>query len=206
MHYVSMYACTYIHTHTHTYIHTYINIMYVCMYVCMYASCSIPKEYIIFNLYDHSSSEMASHDVDSDPELDGIIMDRYMMIINISYYHYIRSVSDDIIMAMLEQKLPTYVVNCFTATGFDDIESIREMDICSGKELSDLHINASQELLKEQFKHINGLQSTLFQLKRPLANTSDILQIIHVNGNHWAVVSTIGSTSVCYYDNGLSLK
>ena len=183
--------------------------MYVCMYVC---TCSIPKEYIIFSLYDHSSSKMASHDVNSDPELDGIIMDRYMMIINISYYHYIRSVSDDI-MAMLQQKLPTYVVNCFAAihaaTGFDDIESIREMDICSGKELSDLHINASQELLKEQFKHINGLQSTLFQLKRPLANTSDILQIIHVNGNHWAVVSTIGSTSICYYDiayNGLSLK
>ena len=82
------------------------------------------------------------------------------------------------------------------------------MDIRSGKELSDLRINASQELLQEQFKHINGLQSILFQLKQPLANTLDILQIIHVNGNHWAVVSTIGSTSICYYNtayNGLSL-
>ena len=37
------------------------------------------------------------------------------------------------IMAMLEQKLPTYVVNYFAATGFDGIESIRERDIRSGK-------------------------------------------------------------------------
>ena len=146
--YVCMYVCMYVYVSMLCmYVCMYVCTvhMYVCMYACMYASCSIPKEYIIFSLYDHSSSEMASHDVDSDPELDGIIMDRYMMIINISYYHYIRSVSDDI-MAMLQQKLPTYVVNCFAATGFDDIESIREMDIHSGKELSDLHINASQEL------------------------------------------------------------
>ena len=35
----------------------------------------------------------------------------------------------------------------------------------NGKMLSDMHINAAQQLLKKQFRDINGLQSTLYQLK-----------------------------------------
>ena len=35
-----------------------------------------------------------------------------------------------------------------------------------GDELSDLHINLAQRILKEQFSHINGLESTLLQGKR----------------------------------------
>ena len=35
--------------------------------------------------------------------------------------------------------------------------------ILMGEELTDLEINFAQQLLKEQFKHINGLHSTLLQ-------------------------------------------
>ena len=38
--------------------------------------------------------------------------------------------------------------------------------IIMGEELTDLEINFAQQLLKEQFKHINGLHSTLLQEKR----------------------------------------
>ena len=46
--------------------------------------------------------------------------------------------------------------------------------LTSGKELSDLHINAFQNLLKMQFSSIGGLQSTLLQQnKSPLSNKKD---------------------------------
>ena len=35
-------------------------------------------------------------------------------------------------MKVIEQRLPTYIANCFSATGFDDLQSIREMDTCNG--------------------------------------------------------------------------
>ena len=33
------------------------------------------------------------------------------------------------VMELLEQKLPTYIVNCFKSSGFDEIDVISEMDI-----------------------------------------------------------------------------
>ena len=68
-----------------------------------------------------------------------------------------------------------------------------------GVELSDLHINTAQRILKHQFPEINGLESSLFQNKeRPL--TKDIvknkLQIIHCKQCHqWIVASTVKSTA-----------
>ena len=51
-----------------------------------------------------------------------------------------------------------------------------------GDELSDLHISLAQRILKEQFFHINGLESTLLQGKR-CTLTEDMvknkLQIVH---------------------------
>lgn len=38
--------------------------------------------------------------------------------------------------------------------------------IIMGEELTDLEINFTQQLLKERFKHIDGLDSTLLQEKR----------------------------------------
>ena len=63
---------------------------------------------------------------------------------------------------------------------------------CGGK--LDLHINYAQQLLKEQFPNLNGLQSTLFQSKKQARGTvKNQLQVIHSREDHWIVASTVGS-------------
>ena len=65
--------------------------------------------------------------------------------------------------------------------------------ITSSKKLTDLHINAAQQLLQQKFEDINRLQSTLLQQKKtPLRETNNMIQIIHVRNNHWAVISWAG--------------
>jgi len=58
--------------------------------------------------------------------------------------------------------------------------------------LSDLHLNAVQELLKIQFPHIGGLRNTVTVIHtmqmQPLPKGS--IQTLHVCGNHWIVAST----------------
>ena len=69
--------------------------------------------------------------------------------------------------------------------------------------LSDIHIAFAQSLIKKQFQHINGLQNTLYQLKNTLTTRDKVIQIIHVNGSHWAVISTVDCKegTVKYYDS-----
>ena len=81
--------------------------------------------------------------------------------------------------------------------------------ITSGKKMTDMHINAAQQLLKRQFKNINGLQSTLLQKKLPLESIENAIQILHVRNDHWAVVTTVGLTEkeknyLRYYDSAYS--
>ena len=79
--------------------------------------------------------------------------------------------------------------------------------LLNDKELSDLHINAFQNLVKTQFQSIGGLQSTLFQQKQlPLQNKQQKnLQIIHVTINaaikHWAVLEMNNDSMICLYDS-----
>ena len=67
--------------------------------------------------------------------------------------------------------------------------------IIMGEELTDLEINFAQQLLKEQFKDINGLQSTLLQERKvTLTKTTvkNILQIVFCKERkHWIVATTI---------------
>ena len=78
--------------------------------------------------------------------------------------------------------------------------------LTSGKELSDLHINAFQNLLKMQFSSIGGLQSTLLQQnKSPLSNKKDnnlqaINRSVSSTVNHWAVLE-IKNKSIFLYDS-----
>jgi len=75
---------------------------------------------------------------------------------------------------------------------------VRKLDfeeIIMGEMLSDIHINAAQTLLKEQFQKLNGFQSTLYQSKNikwadeQIANK---VQIIHCRlRNHWIVATTV---------------
>ena len=68
--------------------------------------------------------------------------------------------------------------------------------IIMGNELSDNEINLAQQLLKEQYNKLNGLQSTLLQSKQlnlTKNETRNKIQIIHCYScHHWIVASTVG--------------
>ena len=78
--------------------------------------------------------------------------------------------------------------------------------LTGGKELSDLHINAFQNLVKTQFHSIGGSQSTLLQQKRSsLSNKKEKnLQAINISINptvkHWAVLE-INRSGIFLYDS-----
>ena len=77
--------------------------------------------------------------------------------------------------------------------------------LLNGKWLTDKHINFAQLLLQKQFSHCSGFQSTIYQLQKPLLVLQDMIQIIHINTNHWAVITTIGcehqNNAIRYYDS-----
>ena len=61
-----------------------------------------------------------------------------------------------------------------------------------GEELTDLEINFAQQLLKEQFQHINGLRSTLLLERDMKISSKNRLQIIFCKERkHWVVATTI---------------
>ena len=70
-----------------------------------------------------------------------------------------------------------------------------------GAELTDLEINFAQQLLKQQFKDINGYCSTLLQEKATNLTTSSManrIQIIHCESRrHWILATTVN----CKCDN-----
>ena len=79
----------------------------------------------------------------------------------------------------------------------DELKSIEK-----GEKLTDLHIDYAQQLIKCQFPLLNGLQSTLYQAKKPACKPlKDHLQIIHSRGDHWIVASTVSSKDVLVFDS-----
>ena len=73
-------------------------------------------------------------------------------------------------------------------------------DIIMGEELSDVHINTAQNLLKVQFPELGGLKSTLLQQKEmPVLEIKEkVVQIIHCSSrHHWIVATTIGGGGNC---------
>ena len=68
-------------------------------------------------------------------------------------------------------------------------------ELIMGAELSDRHINLAQKILKEQFPNLNGLNSTLLQLKQQKLTEDMVknkLQIIHCSErHHWVTASTV---------------
>ena len=67
--------------------------------------------------------------------------------------------------------------------------------IIMSAELSDLHINLAQRIIKEQFSHINGLESTLLQGERYTLMENMVknkLQIIHcLEQHHWITATML---------------
>ena len=63
--------------------------------------------------------------------------------------------------------------------------------LSGGLELTDMHINASQRLLKSQFPKFQGLSSTLSPTH--IHNwTDNYIQVLHCRSNHWITISTVG--------------
>ena len=96
-------------------------------------------------------------------------------------------------------RAPWVSLNCITLLEAD------KTTLTSGSELTDMHINFAQAILKTQFNNIRGFYSTLL-LKRFKASfpcTGDVIQIMHTRGNHWIVVSTVGCSGkdVNVYDS-----
>lgn len=86
--------------------------------------------------------------------------------------------------------------------------SLKELQrLNNNKELSDLHINAFQNLLKAHFSMIRGLQSTILQYKRsPLLNRQEKnLQVIHITISqiikHWTVLEIYKDDMIYLYDS-----
>ena len=79
--------------------------------------------------------------------------------------------------------------------------------LCNNEWLSDLHINAVQILLKQQFPQIGGLQNTVLLQSRshikPFQSGVRSLQVVHINNNHWVVASTINceNADITIYDS-----
>ena len=80
--------------------------------------------------------------------------------------------------------------------------------VTNGKELTDLHINAYQNLLKNTYPTIGGLQNTLFQSLKPLHYklSGQALQILHIRGCHWATLSIQGGRVEIYDTSFTSLN
>ena len=79
--------------------------------------------------------------------------------------------------------------------------------LSSSKKLTDIHVNAAQQLLKLQFKDINELQLTLYQKKHSLKTAKNVIQILHADNDHWAVITTRDTQEhnhVKYYDSSFS--
>ena len=55
---------------------------------------------------------------------------------------------------------------------------------------------------KKTVSTYQSLQNTLYQLKKPLPTRDKVIQVIHVNGSHWAVIPTVDCKegTVEYYD------
>ena len=57
--------------------------------------------------------------------------------------------------------------------------------------LTDKHINFAQAMLRGQFPQCDGLQNMLLKGRHKYSTAIKMVQILHVRGNHWVVVSNL---------------
>ena len=68
--------------------------------------------------------------------------------------------------------------------------------------LNDKHINFAQAMLRGQFPQCDGLQNTLLQGRHKYNTATKMVQILHVRGDHWVVVSNLlcPENEIRFYD------
>lgn len=70
-----------------------------------------------------------------------------------------------------------------------------KQSILNGERLTGSQITVAQSLLKTQFPHFSGLEDTLFLFHDKRKHGPifpETVQILHVDGNHWILVSSLG--------------
>ena len=63
----------------------------------------------------------------------------------------------------------------------------------TNQRLSDKHINFAQAMLHGQFPQCDGLKNTLLQGRHKYSSGIKMVQILHVRGDHWVVISNLMS-------------
>lgn len=68
-----------------------------------------------------------------------------------------------------------------------------KMGLESGGWMNDRHIQAAQQLLKQQFPFIGGLQDPILQVARTFTvEKGEFVQILNLGSCHWLTISTVG--------------
>ena len=85
-----------------------------------------------------------------------------------------------------------------------DVLNAEDIEILETGWLTDKHILKASNVLKKDYPNVDGLQDTLLQQNFSWdIPTSEFVQVLHVNGNHWITISNIGvsDNSVNVYDS-----
>ena len=137
----------------------------------------------------------------------------------------------NLVFSDADKNIPTMIQSSVKIAGFEPVGNKRKVEevqsseewlvfesvyldyydkqlIINGSELNDKHITFGLRLLKHQFQHINGLQSTLLQQSAnvsPFLGGGNALQVIHCYQCHWLVASSIniGGTAIIDKDDVL---
>ena len=76
--------------------------------------------------------------------------------------------------------------------------------ITGGRELTDKHVNAYQNIMKHHFPHLGGFQSTLLQMESPLAQDNHT-SLQTIRKSHWSCLQ-ISGTNIHLYDSTYSTR
>jgi len=104
--------------------------------------------------------------------------------------HEMRSNANLVVIADDAEVMATNDLEWISVFNISLKQSDREA-ICNGHRLNDIHINAAQRILANQFPSFVGLDSTLKQ-RRIGKWVNNYIQIFFCRGCHWITASTVG--------------
>lgn len=93
---------------------------------------------------------------------------------------------------------PPFYIYIFAIGNGKVFTRIMRQNISSGQWLGDEHMKLAQNLLKEEYPHLSGFQSTLLSQNNGFYPVQG--EIHHIDDNHWVTSSSIGN-EVAIYDS-----
>ena len=151
--------------------------------------CSTPcKEGGVFIPMDDSMSTVGAVDPEFSPYKDANLSD-----IDIESKHPLISTKDPSTSEVIElsSMSPSSILPKYWVKNLGLKVSDKE-ELYSGEWLSDMHINAAQRCLRDQYPQKNGLQNTLMLNHKQIYNSGqcNLVQIVNVSDQHWVCLST----------------